>query len=185
MQSKLSSRLLLAVILLASGTGLAQAQSVYLGINAGISNWNVDWIGFSSSDKSDSGSRFYVGYNFTDEWGAELYYINLGKTTATPAAEVKGAGFGLAGVYNLRFGSDKEWDMIARIGLASMKAEGKGPCTCAGDKTSAQALVGIGIGYEVTKNIMLRADLDITAVKTADDQNSGVSLLSGGITFKF
>jgi OOP family OmpA-OmpF porin len=174
----------LLTVVLAIGASAVRAQSVYVGANGGVSNWNVDWVGSSSSDKSGSGYRVYGGYNFNDQFGAEVFYLDLGKTSGDPGSEIKGSGYGAAGVFNLHFGSSNDWVFIARLGLASIESTATGT-SADGKKTSAQVLAGAGIGYAVTKNLILRADLDATAVKTTDGQSGGVALISGGITLQF
>jgi OOP family OmpA-OmpF porin len=185
MKARFVSVLAFAAALFALHVGAAQAQSVYLGVNGGVSGWNVDWAaGPGNEDKTGSGYRIYGGYNFNDDIGVEAFAIDLGKTSKG-IAEVKAKGYGVAGAYNLHFGSRKEWVMIARVGVVSIEAEGMNTTNANGKKTAAQLLGGIGIGYSPNKNFMLRADLDGTAAETTDGQRAGVSLLSLGVTISF
>jgi hypothetical protein len=167
-----------------AGAAAAQEKTAYVGINAGVTNWNVDW-NRSNEETSGTGYKVYAGYNFHRWFGAEVFYWDLGKTTADPA-ELKASGYGLAGVYNLRFGRDQAWRFMARAGFASNKATGNSASrNFAGTKSSANAALGVGMGYDVAKSVMLRADLDFTSIQAADNQSGGVQMLSGGVTFRF
>ncbi|MGH8518452.1 MAG: outer membrane beta-barrel protein [Panacagrimonas sp.] len=173
-----------AAALSLAGAAAAQEKTAYVGANAGMTKWNVDW-NRTNEDTSGTGYRVYAGYNFHRWFGAEVFYWDLGKTTASPA-ELKGSGYGVAGVYNLRFGRDQAARFMARAGLASNKATGNTASrNFAGTKSSVNAAIGVGMGYDVAKNVMLRADLDLTSIEAADGQAGGVQMLSAGVTFRF
>jgi outer membrane protein with beta-barrel domain len=172
-----------AALVLWLACAAAQAQ-VYVGANGGLSHWNVDWNA-GNEDRQGVGYRFYAGFDFHRAFGAEVFYLDLGKTTAGPA-ELKAHGWGLAGVYNLKFGANQASRMIVRLGLSSNKATGNAASgSFAGSKDALRPLIGIGIGQDVAKNVMLRADLDLTSVRTRDGQTGGVQMLSAGVTFRF
>ena len=172
-----------AALVLWLACAAAQAQ-VYVGANGGLTHWNVDWNA-TNEDRQGFGYRIYAGFDFHRAFGAEVFYLNLGKTTAG-AGELKGYGYGLAGVYNLKFGANRASRMIVRLGLTSNKVTGNAASgNFAGTKDSLRPLLGIGIGQDVAKNVMLRADLDLTSVRTADSQLGGVQMLSAGVTFRF
>lgn len=171
-----------------SGAAAAQDTSVYFGVNGGLTNWNVDWNA-ANEDTSGTGYRIYAGFDFHRWFGVEAYYLDLGKTTAVTvagAAELKAHSYGLAGVYNLKFGANQASRMIVRLGLGETEARGNvASGNFNGTKSGLRPLIGIGVGHHVAKNVMLRADLDLTSIRTADDQQGGVQLLSLGVTFRF
>jgi len=67
----------------------------YVGIGAGISRYDVDAISSTriTSDRTGSAQKLYAGYRFTEHWGVELGYANLGRINSTYAAgNFKGRG---------------------------------------------------------------------------------------------
>ena len=184
MKKSLIRKFLMVSAWLVLSAGVANAQSVYVGAGGGASKWNVEWTGGPTSDDSDTGYRAYVGYNFTEMWGAEVFYTDLGKTTGGPGSKVEATGFGAAGVFNLRF-SDSGWRMFVRAGLANVETNGVGTVGANGKKDSVQGAFGVGFGYELTNNIVLRGDLDAVGIETADGKTTGVSLISLGFSIHF
>jgi OmpA-OmpF porin, OOP family len=161
------------------------AQSTYVGIGAGFSQWNVQWENTSISDSRDPGFKAYMGYNFTDRWGAEVFFLDLGKTYGGGISQIEGVGYGLSGVLNLRLGKDAPWLLFARAGVANMRATGSASISASGTQTAILPALGAGLGFEVTKKLILRGDFDAVEIKTTDGKRPNVVLLSGGLSIRF
>ncbi len=85
--------ILALALVLAAPAGAAQTnyyygEGPYVGFAVGVSvydlelgNWDADGSLTSGSvDDSDVGVKFYWGYNFSNNFGLELFYVNLGET---------------------------------------------------------------------------------------------------------
>jgi OmpA-OmpF porin, OOP family len=173
------------IALFALSASAAFAQSTYVGIGAGLSQWNVRWEGTGVSDTRDPGFKAYMGYGFTDRWGAEVFLMDLGKTHGGGISQIEGIGYGLSGVLNLRVGKDAPWLLIARAGVANMRGTGSGSVSAGGEQSSIRPTLGAGIGFEVTKKLILRGDIDAVEVKTIDGKTPNVVLVTGGLSIRF
>ncbi|MEQ1879528.1 MAG: outer membrane beta-barrel protein [Burkholderiales bacterium] len=165
--------------------GMSFAQSMHVGIGAGFSHWNVQWENTAVSDSRDPGFKAYMGYDFTDRWGAEVFFMDMGKTYGGGVSQIEGIGYGLSGVLNLRLGKDTPWLLFARAGVANMRGTGSESVSASGSQTSIRPTLGAGVGFEVTKKLVLRGDIDALEIETTDGKRPDVVLFSGGLSIRF
>jgi hypothetical protein len=163
------------LVSLASGSAFAQP---YVGIGAGVSHADrgcdaaqAAGAGTTSCDKNDGTFKLYGGYTLpgTDLAG-ELIYSDLGKFKASgngANVDAKGSYWGFGGAYRPSFGQG--WGGVARIGAAY----GTGKVDYSLDSASGDnsrndwhPYYGLGLNYEVAKNIKIEADWDNTRLTT-------------------
>ncbi len=163
-----------ALISLASAPAFAQT---YVGIGAGESHASRGCDATAaagatnfSCDKNDTAIKLYGGYQLPGTpWAGELTYFDLGKFKANGtgfSTEAKDSYWGLGGAYRPSFGSG--WGGVARVGAAyasskvdySLAGGGSGSHT----KDGWHPYYGLGVNYEIAKNIKLEADWDSTRV---------------------
>jgi OmpA-OmpF porin, OOP family len=162
-----------ALFSLASGSAFAQT---YVGGNIGASHANrgceaaIASGAIDACDKNDFAWKLYGGYQMPGTpFAGELTYFDLGKFQATGAgtsAEAKASYWGLGGAYRPSFGSG--WGGVARVGAAygTSKVDYNLGDTLLGEhsKNGWHPYYGLGVNYEIAKNIKLEADWDNTRI---------------------
>lgn len=147
--------LLMAAALSASLAAAPASAEMYFGAG----------LGKSDTDSSEKSWKVYVGKQFTQTWGLELGYTDLGQLRN---ADVE--SWSLAGTATVPFG--ERWSMFGKLGAARNKASYPG----AGHKTST--LAGIGGSYALNQNLGLRLEYEDFGKLSGsgDDKGSAVTL---------
>ena len=161
-----------AVFSLASGSAFAQS---YVGGNIGESHANHgcgagEATGISlSCDKNDFAWKLYGGYQLPGTpFAAELTYFDLGRfkgTASTANGTAKDSYWGLGGAYRPVFGNG--WGGVARLGAAygtSKVDYNLGTISGNQSKDGWHPYYGLGVNYEIAKNVKLEADWDNTRI---------------------
>jgi hypothetical protein len=188
-----------AIALLSLATGSAFAQT-YVGIGAGVSHADHGCGAaaatglLTSCDKNDTAIKLYGGYQLPGTpWSGELTYFDLGKFKGSgtdAGADAKGSYWGLGGAYRPDFGSG--WGGVARVGAAY--GTSKVDYSLAGvsgehSKNGWHPYYGLGLNYEIAKNIKLEADWDNTRltsqIPTFGSSTAVVNSYSIGASFGF
>jgi len=121
----------------AAAPAFAQVSHVYLGAGAGIAN----------TDSSEFSWKILGGYQHDRHWGIEAAYTDLGSYRGSSADSLS-----LALTATLPL--DRRWALMAKAGAASNHTR------VAGSNDHADALVGIGIAYAVTRRFGLRLEYE-------------------------
>ena len=189
-----------AVALFSLASGSAFAQS-YVGGNIGASHADHGCGAAAASgtitgcDKNDFAWKLYGGYQLPGTpWAAELSYFDLGKFKGTGSgvsADAKDSYWGLGGAYRPSFGSG--WGGVARVGAAygTSKVDYDLGNTLLGDhsKNGWHPYYGLGVNYEIAKNIKIEADWDNTKitsqVPTFGSSTNTVNSYTIGASFGF
>jgi opacity protein-like surface antigen len=158
-----------------------------------------------TTDETSTAWRALVGYRFHRNFAAEAAYTSMGdfheKTTVTSVSgipitptpvdasfKVKNT-FTLAGVGILPL---QQFSPYAKLGLYSTKLEVTSSIPTLGfsqsqSVSSTGLLWGLGIGFDVTKNVTVRGEYEVLN-KVGDKDKTGqsdVSFLSIGLLYKF
>ena len=184
----------------------------YLGAGAGQSRAKIDDATVSTAlagtgarvatitrDETEFSYKLYAGYQYNRYLAFEGGYFNLGSytfnaTTTTPVATLNGAvkntvgsNFDVLGTLPLA----ERFSLFARAGIQSSKTR---------DLFSANALVlraptpsknlisykaGLGAGFDVTKNVGLRAEWERYRVGDGYDGKMNVDVYSLNVLYKF
>ena len=161
-----------ALISLASGSAFAQT---YVGGNLGESHANRGCgaadatVAITSCDKNDFAWKLYGGYQLPGTpFAGEVTYFDLGKfkgTGTAASATAKDSYWGIGGAYRPSFGQG--WGGVARVGAAygtSKVDYNLGEVSGDHSKTGWHPYYGLGVNYEIAKNIKLEADWDNTRI---------------------
>ncbi len=121
-------------------TALAAAPvfaQTYLGIGAGAARTDVHKTSWN----------LYAGQQFNPTWGMELGYADLGRYRG---ADVD--SWSLAGTATLPMGD--AWSLLGKLGATSNHAH------FADSSRRTSLLAGIGIGFNINRNLGLRLEYD-------------------------
>ncbi|MBN8506025.1 MAG: outer membrane beta-barrel protein [Burkholderiales bacterium] len=126
---------------------------------------------------SGSGAGVYGGYRFSDSLALEAGYRRLLSDTvrfAGQSVKITGTTFQASVLGYLPLGSD--FSLFGRLGAGKLKAKASGPGGVASE-SDTKALFGLGLEYDFSKNVALRAEYQ----KPASDTRT----LSLGLKFSF
>lgn len=147
---KLKTQLLAACITGVCALSAAQAQvsgtGLYVGGNVGQSKWKGG--DFDVLDSNKVGGKAYAGFEFTPNIGMELGYVNFGDFGGLDAD-----GVFLDGVAKIPF--TPQWSGLLRAGLFQGKVN-----TTAGNDRGTSWKGGLGVQYNLTPNLGLRAEYE-------------------------
>lgn len=188
--------------------GISQAQADSSGFYAGfgLGQSNIDstisnQTAGVSIDSSASAYKLFAGYEFTDNWSAEVQYADLGDYGITAAAgnaftfngttfalpvnvsaNVDLESIGLSGRY--KWNVTEKFSPFAKLGVHRITADATVSALglSVSDSESATGVsYGVGAEYKVSKNVAIRGDLEFL-----DSSNmSNGSFASVGATFNF
>lgn len=170
----------------------ASAQA-YLGGSIGQSDVDEEvassLITSGSVDGKDTAWKLFGGYMFSRNLGIEGAYVDLGEVSYSgeffglpvTGGKVGITGFSIAALGNLPI--NEQFSVFGKLGLFLWEAEasditGGVPFS---DKTDGTDLMfGIGLAYQFTRNLGVRAEYEMFA---ADEADAG--LVSVGIVWRF
>ena len=104
-------------------------------------------LGVANTDSSEFSWKILGGYQHDRHWGIEAAYTDLGSYRGSSADSLSLA---LTGTLPL----DRRWALMAKAGVASNRTR------VAGSPDHADALVGIGVAYTVTRRFGLRLEYE-------------------------
>jgi opacity protein-like surface antigen len=182
---------ILAAALAAAAVG-AQAQ-VYVTASGGLSSASVDCGGTSSCDKSGMGFKLLGGYRVMPNVAVEAGYYNLGKFSAsgfvsgwgTVKTEWKTAGFGVGAALSADIAPNV--NVVGRLALASMSTKVSaniGGSSGSDSESNMAVLLGLGVGYALTKNVSIDATVDMGKHDYAGESGSA-RVFGLGLTASF
>jgi OOP family OmpA-OmpF porin len=167
-----------AAIALLGGLGAAQAEGLYVGGSLGKPDYTSAVNGFGGGGGGQgTGLKFYGGYQLTPNFAVEGGLFDLGKTSdANGSAHARGVY--LDGVGSYAFAP--QWSVLGSLGVA----EGHITST-AGDDRSPALKLGLGLQYDLTKQVALRAQYDQYRFVSAYDGRPNVGAYSVGVKVGF
>ena len=104
-------------------------------------------LGIANTDSSEFSWKILGGYQHDRHWGIEAAYTDLGSYRGSSADSLSLA---LTGTLPL----DRRWALMAKAGVASNRTR------VAGSSDHADALVGIGVAYAVSRRFGLRLEYE-------------------------
>lgn len=185
---------IVAAALLFAGIGAAQAQSgLYLGAGVGPSSFDrgiaEGLIDSGSVDKSDTGFKFFGGFQVNRNFALEAAYVDLGEVrysgdfggSPVVGGRIEVTGINLSGVLSAPM--SPQLTLFGKAGLFLWDAEandvtGGTPFSASQDGTDLS--FGIGASYAFAPNMGVRAEWEFFESADAD-----ANLLSIGIEFRF
>ena len=181
---------------LACGAALAASQAsaqAYLGGSIGQSDIDeqiaTGLITGGSVDGTDTAFKIFGGYMFNRHFGLEAAYVDLGEASYSgnfgglpvTGGRVEVSGMNISALGALPIG--ERFSLFGKIGLFMWDAEASD--TTGGIPFSAQedgtdVSFGIGLGYQFTRNLGVRAEWEMFTTDNADS-----NLLSVGLLWRF
>ncbi|MES2950844.1 MAG: outer membrane beta-barrel protein [Pseudomonadota bacterium] len=180
----------------------------YWGLGAGQSHSQIDEAqttnrllntpnnpGAFDSDRSEPAYKIFGGYQLQRNFAVEAGYFNLGKfsnSTALPAGrlnnrnDIEGVNVDLVGTMPF---SDK-WTGLARVGAQHTRTHSSfdGPglplnAVSSSDQHANNLKVGLGIQYEITPSVQLRAEAERFRVKDGVGNLGDINYYSLSVVF--
>lgn len=153
--------------------GLASAQG-YAGALVGLAKISTDCPFSYKCDDSSTGMKVYGGYEVAPNIAVEVGYTNFGKSKISAvggSGEFKSTALSVVGAF--RFPIAAEFTGVARLGLASVSGKSSGTAlTSSETKSSIKLYTGLGLEYDIAKDIKLVGAFDLT---NTDFEAKGVS----------
>ncbi len=196
----MSPKKLMALAVLAATLGTASsawAAGGYIGASGGTASWDEDCTGLSLCDKSDSSFKIFTGFHVNPNVAVEVAYVSLGKSRLGSDFTSGGfnnrlrlttdsAGFDAAAVLRAPVGSRAH--VFGKLGVSSMKStidlDLNGRILASERDTSVKPLVGLGVSFNVTKQISLRGEWESREIKVAGDKLR-ISNVTAGVQYGF
>jgi OOP family OmpA-OmpF porin len=169
---------------LAAACGVASAQG-YAGALVGLAQISTDCPAGFSCDDSSTGMKVYGGYEVAPNIAVEVGYTNFGKTKASVgSAKVEGKSSAISVVGAFRFPIAAEFTGVARLGLASVNGKisgSNGAASVSESKSKIALYTGLGLEYEIAKDIKAVAAFDLTKTEFQINgtKDSGTTFLLG------
>jgi OOP family OmpA-OmpF porin len=182
----------LAILGLASamafaGPVLAQDTGFYVGLSFGQSSVDLDCTGASSCDDTDTAMKFIGGYRFNRNLGVEIGYTDLGEATITDpssTATFESSVMELVGVGTWPI-ADK-FSILGKIGMYRGDVDASDPALGSVSESNTGLTFGVGVQWDFTKNLGLRAEWQRYADVGGDNVGeSDVDVMSIGVIFTF
>ncbi len=155
---------------------------------------NLNLAAAGHEDRSDTGFKFFGGYQFHTNWAAEFQFQDVGQYTLTAAGvgelTLRARGYALSAVGTLPV--SKDFSLLGKLGIT--RQDYKLRATAGGlsgseSRSKTSALVGVGAEYRLTNNLSVRGEYEYFGAPTQDIAGSTLkvrtSLLSVGLRYKF
>lgn len=157
------------------GSGL-RAQP-YVGLSIGSPDWRTDHFnGVTSGDSHGTGWKLYGGYAFNPNFALEAGGVRLGRLSgAGGSAKADGLYVDAVGMWPV----STDWTLLGRLGVVNTKVSGP-----LGSEHSTSAKGGLGVQYNVSRNVSVRGEWERYGVKAFGEKPS-VDLYSVGVNYAF
>jgi OOP family OmpA-OmpF porin len=180
---------------LISATQASAQGQFYLGASGGRSDLSeriaAPFITSGAVDYKSVGGKIFVGYQFNEYFGLDVAYVDLGKVryngdfSGSPVTngkvEVTGVNYSLVGTLPV----SPAWAIFVKAGMfaADVKAsDTTGGVPFSQTISNSSDSVGLGVSYNITKNISARAEWERLKI---DINNAAARLWSFGYVIKF
>lgn len=176
--------LLIAVLCLSVGPAAAQGTGFYAGGSIGQTSVDVcddlNGLGLTSCDDKDTGFKLFGGYNFNQNFGVEIGFVDLGEITATGpggTARLESDGFQAVAVGIIPI--NPQFGVFGKLGLFMWDVTASGPGGSLSDD-GTDIMFGAGVAWRFTPQLSLRGEWE-----RFDFDGDDVDMLSVGLQFNF
>jgi OOP family OmpA-OmpF porin len=104
-------------------------------------------FGLTNTDSNETSLKILGGYQVDRHWGIEAALTDFGSYRGSDA---KSVSLAVTGTLPL----DRQWALMAKFGVSSNRTG------LAGSSDRTEALVGIGVGYTLSRNLGLRLEYE-------------------------
>ncbi|MFY9509875.1 MAG: porin family protein [Rubrivivax sp.] len=166
----------LAALLVAGGVAGAQAEGLYVGGALGTPDYHSTINGISGSG-SGLGARGFVGWQFNPYFGLEGGLYSLGRIdNASGELRTRGAYIDAVGTLPLA----TNWSLLGSAGLTQAKLK-----TSFGDDSTPGLKLGVGVQYDLTPRVALRAQYERYRFTNAFDDKANAGATTFGVKVGF
>jgi opacity protein-like surface antigen len=130
-------KVLMAMAISAAFAATAASADVYVGAGLGVAR----------TDARHTSSKLLVGYQANQNFGVEVAYNDFG---GYRGANAKAWSAALVGTMPV----DPHWDIFGKLGATENRT------TLAGSGRHSDILAGVGVGYNVNKNVAVRLEYE-------------------------
>ena len=127
-------------------------------------------VGEARTDTTKTSLKLYGGYQYNPTWGVELGYTDLGRYQGSNVESWSVAGTGTVPL-------GQRWSLLGKLGAATNRPR------FANASNHTDLLVGVGVGYSMTKNVGLRVEYEnfgklsnVSNVNNSRGSNLGLSV---------
>jgi len=183
MKSKIIAIALLSAL---SVPAFADDSGFYLGLDYIQMNLgNLSTVEGAGSSQPSGSYRIDGGYNFTQNWGAEIGYFGIGN-----ASDGSGNGVSLNSSYVAGVGTypiNELFDVFGKLGVAVNQLSNANGCTVCGAQT--ELMYGVGADFNINKNVGIRVQYENLGNVMGTDPVSGSQITASdvalGVIYKF
>lgn len=171
-----TTRNTLAALLFAGGLAAAHAEGPYVGGALGTPDYHSTINGISG-DGSGVGGKIFGGYQLTPNFALEGGLFDLGHIdNGSGKVTARGAYFDAVGIVPLT----SQWSLLGSAGLAQGRLK-----TTFGDDSSAAVKLGVGVQYDLTRQVAVRAQYERYRFVSAFDDKANIGAATIGLKVGF
>jgi len=176
-RSVMESSCIAVAFLALAGAGQAVAQDdeeqqgFYVGAGVGDFSTQIDELDGDdiNFDESDAAYKLFFGYRFNQFFGAQLEYLDLGRSDSAVGLqnlEVETGGYAarIEGTLPIAF-----FELFATAGLMFSDVEANLGGTEVFDESDNDPVYSVGIGFEIAERAVLRLEYEVIDIETYDD----------------
>jgi OOP family OmpA-OmpF porin len=173
-----STKAFVALSLALGALAGAQAAGLYAGgdLSAPDFSSSINGAGGDGGGRS-VGGKLYGGYQFTPNFAIEGGYFNLGRSKDINGS-AKGEGLYVDGVGSVQLAP--QWSAYGSLGVAEARLK-----TPTGNDSSPALKLGLGVQYDLTKDVALRLGYDRYRFTSAFDDKANVGQTAFGVKVAF
>jgi len=170
------NRKTLLVLALAAGAGAARAEGLYVGGGIGVPDYHSTITGVDGSG-SGVGLKLYGGADLSRNFGIEAGYVDLGHLR-NGNGEVRSRGLFVDAVGRVDIAP--QWSVLGTAGVADARFSGP-----SNTDWSAGLKLGLGVQYDLSKSLALRAQYDRYHFGSVYDGSANIGLTTVGLKFSY
>ena len=173
-------KIAIGVLLSAFVAAPAVADNFYAGVKMGFVNYSYSNV----ANNDQVGFGLLGGYIINENFAVEAEYNSLGGFDSTNGT-VKGSSVGVSGVGSFPLG--QQFSLFGKLGIASTSLKDTAKPGYVGDFTYSKAGLTVGFGgqYNASKEIGIRAGIDIYPVGNSVSGTGSAAIIYGAGVFKF
>lgn len=156
-------------------------SSVYVGGSLGQSEAKDACEGFAGCDEKDTAWKIFAGFQLTPMFAVELGYTDLGEVSA-PGISAESTAWDLSAIAAFPIG--EAFSLYGRLGGYRAETEARAGALSADDSNTGLTF-GVGAGFNLSRNLGLRAEWQRYADVGDDDDESDIDVLSIGVLWRF
>lgn len=167
----------------------AADSGVYAGVDVGRSSTGTIMPGVTMTKSTDTVGGVFLGYQFTPNFAAEVFYTGAGKFSASSAT---GTGSGKSDAYGIDVVGSlpvaDTFSLYGRLGYARTHTSASSTPTGLGGLNRSAANYGLGGQYDLSSQVGIRFGWDRYGAAVSNNgvtSNFNVNVWSLGVLYRF